>query len=122
MRRPQFLESPRFPTHVRFERPGGPGHNVNVEITEGGNEYRNENWGGEYRSEFQVGVGDLALSEISDVNRLFNAAQGMALGFRMRDWGDYKSIPITEASDTSDDEVSATDQVISVDTTTTDIF
>lgn len=124
MRRPIFLESPRFPLHVRFERPGGPGHNVDAPRVESGQEYRNEAWGGEYISEFQVGVGDLLLSEISDLNQLFNAAQGMALGFRMRDWGDFKSIPITEAGPDHDtvDVISALDQVISVDLATADIF
>lgn len=124
MRRPIFLESPRFPLHVRFERPGGPGHNVDAPRVESGQEYRNEAWGGEYISEFQVGVGDLLLSEISDLNQLFNAAQGMALGFRMRDWGDFKSIPITEAGPDHDtvDVISALDQVVSVDLATADIF
>lgn len=124
MRRPVFLESPRAPTDASFNRPFGPGHNVDVQTTEGGNEDRNEFWGGEYRSEGQLGYGIRTQAVMAVMNELFNAAQGMALGFRYRDWGDYKSVPITVASedDENPDIISATDQVISVDLDTADIF
>jgi uncharacterized protein (TIGR02217 family) len=121
MRRPVFLEL-QFPTDISFNRPFGPTHNVDVQITEGGNEDRNEFWGGEYRSEGDVGYGVRKQENVAIVNELFNAAQGMALGFRYRDWGDWKSVPITEASNQNTDIISATDQVISVDPDTADIF
>lgn len=120
-----FLEAPRFPTNLSFQRPGGATFNTDVQVLESGFEQRNSYWD-EHRRQLDIGYGVRHLEEAQDVNHIFRAARGMANGFRIRDHRDYKSIPITnagpESADDDNDIISATDQVISVDATTQDVF
>ena len=98
--------------------------NVESAILEGGHEQRNDYWDGQYRSEFMIGYGLRTLDKVSLVDEIFKAIRGPFHGLRMRDWRDYKSVMITSAGPEGDtkDPITATDQVISNDTTTQDIF
>jgi uncharacterized protein (TIGR02217 family) len=118
-----FLESPIFPTDVSFHQPGGALFNTDVAVLESGREQRNSFWP-EHRRRFTLGYGPRLLGKAQLVNHIFRACRGMARGFRVRDWRDYKSVPITRAGPEaeSEDAISATDQVISIDRATTDIF
>lgn len=120
-----FLESPRFPTNVSFQRPGGGLFNTDVQVLENRFEQRNSFWD-EHRRELQIGYGVRSLEEALDVDTIFHAMKGMFHGFRIRDHRGYKSIPLTvagpDANDSIDDPISATDQVISIDASTQDAF
>jgi uncharacterized protein (TIGR02217 family) len=119
-----FLESSRFPTNLSFQRPGGATFNTDVQVLESGHEQRNSYWPVS-RTELELGFSVRTLEEVQTVNEIFRACRGMAHGFRIRDWRNYKSVPITWAGPEDDvkaDEISADDQVISIDTTTQDIF
>lgn len=118
-----FLETPRFPTDLSFRKPGGPGLNVDVQILESGFEQRNAFWKESLR-EFDIGYGVRKLNKVQNVYAWFEAVGAMEHGFRLKDWESFKSVPITYAGDKSAvrDPISMLDQVISVDTTTTDIF
>lgn len=118
-----FLEDPRFPLDLSFQKPGGPGFNADVQVLESGHEQRNQFWP-ESRSEFDVGYGVRELYKVQAVLEFFENVGGMEHGFRIRDWRSYKSVRITSAGPNGDtkDPISATDQVISIDATTTDAF
>lgn len=118
-----FLESPRFPTDLSFQKPGGPTFNADVQVLESGFEQRNQFWP-ESRREFDVGYGVRKLDLVQNVYDYFESVGGMEHGFRIRDWRAWKSVRITSAGPQSvvKDPVSALDQVISVDTTTQDVF
>lgn len=119
-----FLESPRFPLNLSFQKPGGATFNTDVQILESGHEQRNSFWP-EDRREFDIGYGIRTLEDVQTVNHIFRACRGMAHGFRIRDWRDYKSVPVTQALSDDDpdaDPISELDQIISIDATTADIF
>jgi len=118
-----FLESPRFPLDLSFDKPGGPGFNADVQVLESGFEQRNQFWP-ESRIEFDIGYGTRELYKVQNVLEFFENVGGMEHGFRIRDYRSYKSCRITSAGSNGDvdDVITSLDQVISVDTTTTDIF
>ena len=117
-----FLESPRFPTDLSFQKPGGPGFNVDVQILDSGFEQRNQGWA-ESRIEFDVGYGVRILNKVENVYEFFESVGGMEHGFRIRDWRSYKSVRVTYAGDKGvRDVITPFDQVISVDIPTQDTF
>lgn len=118
-----FIESPRFPTDLSFQKPGGPGFSVDVQVLESGHEQRNQFWP-ESRRELDIGYGIREQYKVAALFDYFESLGGMEHGFRLRDNRAYKSVQITSASPQGDtkDPISALDQVISVDATTTDVF
>src|SRR6185503_17253987 len=115
--------SPRFPTDLSFQKPGGPGFNVDVQVLESGHEQRNQFWP-ESRREFEIGYGMRTVDQVTAVLDFFESVGGMEHGFRLRDWRAYKSRRISFAGPEGEtqDPIAATDQVISVDATTEDAF
>jgi len=114
-----FLESVRFPADISFNKPGGPGFNTDVAILDSGFEQRNQNWD-QQRGTWNIGYGVRELDKITRVLEFFSAMKGRTHGFRYRDWNDFLSARRT--LEYTGDETSMLDQVISVDTTTTDHF
>lgn len=114
-----FLESVRFPADISFEKPGGPGFNTDVAILDSGFEQRNQNWD-QQRGTWNIGYGVRELDKVTRVLEFFCAMLGRTHGFRYRDWNDFLSVRRT--LEYTGDETSMLDQVISIDTTTTDHF
>jgi len=114
-----FLESVRFPADISFNKPGGPGFNTDVAILESGFEQRNQYWD-QQRGTWNIGYGVRELDKITRVLEFFSAMKGRTHGFRYRDWNDFLSTRRT--LEYTGGETSVLDQVISVDTTTTDHF
>jgi uncharacterized protein (TIGR02217 family) len=114
-----FLESVRFPTDIGFNKPGGPGFNTDVAILESGFEQRNQYWD-QSRGTWNIGYGVRELDKVTTVLDFFSAVKGRTHGFRYRDWNDYQSVRRT--AHFVRNTTSAFDQVISINTTTTDQF
>lgn len=98
-----FIES-QFPTNIPFQFSGGPAYNTTVNITKSGFETRNVNWT-KPRHKYIFNYGSLPQADYDNAKRFFHACQGRAIGFRFKDWNDYKSCGI-------DDAVSAVDQIV----------
>jgi len=85
-----FIETPRFPTDIRYGSSGGPTSSTDIVITGGGVEHRNANWAlPKYRfnAKYMVKTRTTALQ----VYELFLAMQGKYGGFRVQDAWDYSS-------------------------------
>jgi uncharacterized protein (TIGR02217 family) len=114
-----FLESVRFPTDIGFNKPGGPGFNTDVAILESGFEQRNQYWD-QSRGTWNIGYGVRELDKVTTVLEFFSAVKGRTHGFRYRDWNDYQSVRRT--AHFVRNTISPLDQVININTTTTDRF
>lgn len=78
----------RFPTDINYGSEGGPRFNTTVLTLSSGHEKRNINWA-DVRAEYNVGYGVKTQAQIDTIRDFFYARQGMARGFRFRDWSDY---------------------------------
>lgn len=85
-----FLETPRFPETISYGSSGGPGYSTTVIKLASGYEKRNVNWA-QSRYKYNASFGVNTLDDIEILVAFFHVAQGMANGFRYKDWADYKS-------------------------------
>lgn len=85
-----FLTS-RFPPDISYGAAGGPGYNTDVVIMNSGNEVRNSNWDIP-RCEFDASHGVKSQAQLDLLIAFFRIAQGMANGFRYKDWTDYEAV------------------------------
>lgn len=83
-----FLEVQLEP-NISYGSAGGAGFNTTVFEGHGGIEQRGINWATtKGRWNISQGIRDVADMEL--VRALFMAVRGKAIGFRFKDWGDYK--------------------------------
>lgn len=102
----QFIETPRFPASISYGSRGGPRYKTTISESHSGKEQRNVNWSlprHEYDASFAVKTQE----ELYIVTNFFHISQGMAYGFRYKDWLDYKS-------GSPDSEVRSTDVQIAI--------
>jgi len=85
-----FIESPRFPTDIRFGSLSGPTMSTDIVSTGGGVEHRNANWDLPLYK-FQAGYAVKTRAVALQVYELFLAMQGRFGGFRVQDAWDYSS-------------------------------
>ena len=85
-----FIESPRFPDIISRGTRGGPGWSTNVVETDSGAESRNQRWSYP-RHQYDAAVGVKALAQMETLLYFFHLVAGKAVGFRIKDWMDYKS-------------------------------
>jgi len=102
-----FLETPRFPTNINFGSPGGPRYRTAIVRLSSGHEQANIEWSAPLH-EWNVGFGARTRADLYSLLKFFQAVKGRANKFRYKDWLDYKSCAI-------DDAITASDQIISVD-------
>ena len=108
-----FIETPRFPDDISYGSTGGPSWATDVLVIRSGFESRNSNWA-QARYKFNAAMGVRDQTQLDDLIAWFNAMQGMAHGYRFRDWTDYLSSALGTA-------ISDTDQQIGIgDGTTVD--
>ena len=94
----------RFPASLSFGSVGGPERRTEVVTLANGFEERNAPWA-HSRRRYDAGLGLRSLDDVEALIAFFEARQGELIGFRWKDWGDFKScLPSAE--------VTAFDQII----------
>lgn len=99
-----FLESPSFPQCPSFGYTVRPNYSVTIAQAVSGRERRNRNWARALHS-FDCTVGPRAVEDIQEILDFWHALGGPEVGFRFRDYNDYKSCQVQ-------DEPTATDQLL----------
>jgi uncharacterized protein (TIGR02217 family) len=85
-----FIETPRFPDDISFGSRGGPSWATTVVETDSGAEKRNQRWSYP-RHQYDVAYGVNTLARLENLLGYFHVVAGRAIGFRYKDWLDYKS-------------------------------
>jgi len=80
----------RFPEAIALGATGGPEFRTTVVVTAGGFERRNAEWSAA-RGRWDVGSGAKEAADTAALIAFFRAREGMARGFRFRDWSDYRA-------------------------------
>lgn len=88
-----FIAS-RFPTGISFGSSCGPVASTNITVTKSGNEIRNVNWPRPIRR-YQAQYGIRHHADMDDVLKMHLVCQGKAIGFRFKDWSDFKSCGVS---------------------------
>jgi uncharacterized protein (TIGR02217 family) len=101
-----FLETPRFPDDIALGSKGGSGYSTGVVRLRSGAEQRNVRRPRQGKR-WNVGSGIKLEEDVYDFQVFFDALKGMAVGFRFKDWTDYRSRGLDPTQ-----QVAATDQVI----------
>lgn len=78
-----------FPSDIAYGSSGGPEYSTDIVITHGGYEQRNVNWS-QARAKYNVAHGVKTQSQLDALIAFFRARKGRAVGFRFKDWSDYK--------------------------------
>jgi len=91
----------RFPASLSFGSMGGPERRTSVVTLANGFEERNSPWL-HSRRHYDAGMGMRSLNDIETLIAFFEARQGQLYGFRWKDWSDYKSCPVLDAVQPSD--------------------
>jgi len=86
----EFLETPRFPTCPSFGYTAEPVYNVTAVRTAGGHESQNRNWSRPLHR-FNCRVGPRAIEEVAELHEFYHAMGGPFVGFRFKDYADFKS-------------------------------
>lgn len=77
---------------VDYGAVGGPEHSTTVQTTDNGSEYRIQNWS-QPRHRYDIGERTVTQAQLDAIKDLFWLVRGRALGFRFRDWSDYRIAP-----------------------------
>jgi uncharacterized protein (TIGR02217 family) len=85
-----FIETPRFPDDISYGSKGGPVWSTTVVEQDSGSESRNQRWSYP-RHEFDVAYGVNTIARLENLLTFFHVVAGKAIGFRFKDWLDYKS-------------------------------
>lgn len=100
----------QFPPAISFGSTGGPHRQTQIAILGGGDERRNARWFNSRRS-YDVGY----LHSVDDVQALiqfFEARDSRLIGFRFKDWADYKSCAPLQAVRPTDQAIGTGDGAI----------
>lgn len=93
----------RFPANLSFGSVGGPERRTEVVTLANGYEERNAPWA-HSRRRYDAGLGLRSLDDVEALIAFFEARQGQLIGFRWKDWGDFKS-SLPSAAVTSFDQI-----------------
>jgi uncharacterized protein (TIGR02217 family) len=80
----------QFPTDISYGANGGPIFMTDVVATVSGHEQRNSKWS-QSRAKYNVASGIKTEAQWQALIAFFRARRGMAIGFRFKDWSDYKA-------------------------------
>ncbi len=80
----------RFPDDIAYGATGGPEFATSVVATASGYEQRNINWSSA-RGRWDVASGLKKQTQLDTLIAFFRARKGRAVGFRFKDWTDYKA-------------------------------
>ena len=98
----------RFPDNISRGARGGPERRTQIVELASGDEERNASWANS-RRRYDVAYGIRRADDLAAVVAFFEARNGRLLGFRYKDWADYKSALPSQA-------ITATDQQIGTGT------
>ncbi len=104
----------RFPASLSFGSVGGPERRTDIVTLANGFEERNTPWA-HSRRRYDAGFGLRSLDDVETLIAFFEARQGQLIGFRWKDWSDYKSSAPSE-------DVDASDQLIGIGDEISDVF
>jgi uncharacterized protein (TIGR02217 family) len=79
----------QFPTDISYGATGGPMFLTDVVATVSGHEQRNSKWS-QSRAKYNVASGIKTETQWQALIAFFRARRGKAVGFRFKDWSDYK--------------------------------
>lgn len=85
----QFHEI-RFPASLSMGALGGPERRTEIVTLASGHEERNTPWA-QSRRRYDAGLGLRSLDDIATLVAFFEARRGQMVGFRWKDWADYRS-------------------------------
>jgi len=88
-----FLETPRFPTNINYGVVGGPKYKTNIIEKNSGWENANVIWP-QGRHEYDVVYAVKDQATIETLLAFFHAVKGRSIGFRFKDFADYKSCSV----------------------------
>jgi uncharacterized protein (TIGR02217 family) len=83
-----FLETPRFPTTLRFGLTGGPEYSTSIAEMNNGWEQRNENWT-EARGSWSAEYGPHSSTDTAALVSMFRSVKGASNPFRFKDPSDH---------------------------------
>ncbi|MFA6204221.1 MAG: DUF2460 domain-containing protein [Gallionella sp.] len=86
----EFLETPAFPGCPSFGFISQPEYMNQIVVFSGGQERRNRMWA-RPRYRFTATIGPRVEDEIEEIIEFYHAVGGTEIGFRFKDWSDYKS-------------------------------
>ncbi len=81
----------QFPSDISYGATGGPMFLTDVVATVSGHEQRNSKWS-QARARYNVASGVKTETQWQALIAFFRARRGKAVGFRFKDWGDYKAV------------------------------
>lgn len=85
-----FIED-RFPEDISYSSSGGPEFFTDIIVTNSGYEYRNINHiNAKYR--YNIAPAIKSHADIVKIITFFRKVRGKAIGFRYKDWADYKAV------------------------------
>jgi uncharacterized protein (TIGR02217 family) len=81
----------QFPPEISYGSKGGPMFSTDIITTFSGHEQRNMNWQ-TARARYDIGSGVKTEEQWQQLISFFRARCGRAIGFRYKDWSDYRGI------------------------------
>ena len=81
----------QFPSDISYGATGGPMFLTDVVATVSGHEQRNSKWS-QARARHNVASGVKTETQWQALIAFFRARRGKAVGFRFKDWGDFKAV------------------------------
>lgn len=104
-----FLETPRFPGCPRYGYQSDPVYSVTVIQRASGVERRNQNWAYPLtRITITVGPSEGGDPAIQELLRFYHAVRGPLIGFRVKDYADFKSCDVGDTPARTDQPMTAT--------------
>lgn len=96
-----FIETPRFPKCPSFGYTSTPQYSVTITRTVSGSERRNRNWARPLLR-FDCTVGPRGEDDVQEILEFWHAMGGPEVGFRFKDYLDFKTCRVGETIDKSD--------------------
>ena len=84
------FEEVQFPNDISYGATGGPMFLTDVVATVSGHEQRNSKWS-QSRAKYNAASGIKTETQWQALIAFFRARRGKAVGFRFKDWSDYKA-------------------------------
>lgn len=81
----------QFPPEISYGSKGGPEFSTDIVATFSGHEQRNINWQ-EARAKYDISSGIKTEQQWQQLIAFFRSRRGKAIGFRYKDFADYRSI------------------------------
>ena len=80
----------QFPADISYGATGGPVYSTDVVTMFSGHEQRNSNWKNA-RAQYNIASGVKTEAQWQTLIAFFRARKGKAIGFRFKDWSDYRA-------------------------------